>query len=364
MRQSITLRQKAYYFFTLVVTTAIFVYLFSHVSLREVANLIKRIDGKTFFLFIAISLTGTAFRTLRYRLLLRTTGKSSGFLALYLVTLVRNLFSDLLPARIGSLVYVYIVNTRLGIPFGSAVSSFALAFIFDIISLALLIIIITLIASTTVISPVVIIISGIVLGGLSVIILYKMPIIFRFIGKIINRFTLIPATRRAVWQNALNSIAKGVNQTYEAGVYFQILLVSLCVRLCKYISLYVLLLALVYQFDMGIEQFPFSKVFLGLCTAEFSASLPISGIAGFGAYEGAWALVFQLLGYSKKIAILTSISHHLVTQIFGYSLGAIALLLLLLPYFNRNNRTNDKNNQHKNKSQEAVEASPSNLPQS
>jgi uncharacterized protein (TIRG00374 family) len=349
MRQSVNLQQICYYFFTLVVAAAIFAYLFSHVSLSEIANLIQKTDVGTFFLFIVISLTGTVFRTWRYRLLLRTSGNASGFFALYLVALVRNLFSDLLPARIGSLVYVYIINTRLGVPFGTAVSSFALAFIFDIIALALLIICVALIVSAAAISPALIVSSGVALGVLSVVILYGMPFLFRIIGRMIDVVTFIPAKRRSVWQKALDSAAAGVRQAYEAGVYFQILIVSLCVRLCKYLSLYVLLLALVHQFGLGVGQFPFPKVFLGLCTAEFAASLPISGIAGFGVYEGAWALVFQLLGYSKKLAILTSVSHHLITQIFGYSLGAIALLILILPCFGRGNKQVYKDSQPKNK---------------
>ncbi|MDM8553119.1 lysylphosphatidylglycerol synthase domain-containing protein [Desulfococcaceae bacterium HSG7] len=342
MRRLINLRQFCYYFFTLAVAVAIFAYLFSHVSLREIADLIQKTNVGMFFLFIVISLTGTVFRTWRYRAILQTSENSSGFFALYLVALVRNLFSDLLPARIGSLVYVYIINTRLGIPFGAAISSFALAFIFDIIALALLIISVALIVSAAMLSPVLIVSSGTALGVLSVVILYKMPIFFITIGKMIGWVTWIPAARRSVWQKSLDSAAIGVTQAYKAGIYFKILIISLCVRLCKYLSLYVLLLALVHQFDLGIEKFPFPKVFLGLCTAEFAASLPVSGIAGFGVYEGAWVLVFQLLGYSKKLAILTSVSHHLITQIFGYSIGAIALLLLILPYFDWRNKYKNK----------------------
>jgi hypothetical protein len=121
----------------------------------------------------------------------------------------------------------------------------------------------------------------------------------------------------------------------EQGIYWRIFVLSLGVRCCKYLSLYVLLLALVLPLGFTVLSFPLPKVFLGLCSAELAASLPISGIAGFGVYEGAWTLVFQLLGYSERIAVLTSISHHLLTQVYGYSLGALALLVLLLPVFKR-----------------------------
>lgn len=343
MLKTITLKQICYYVFSLMVTASIFAYLFSYVSFGEVIELLHKIDYQTFFLFIVISLIGTAFRTWRYGILLRTSGKeSAGYFALYMVTLVRNLFSDLLPARIGSLVYVYIINTRLGAPFGAALSSFAQAFIFDIIALALLIMSVALVVSAAALNPLLIVSLGAVLGVLSVVILYKMPIFFHALGKMIDWVAWIPDKHRLKWKNAVDSTAEGVQKAYEAGVYFKVFIVSLCVRLCKYFSLYVLLLALVHQFDMGIDQFPFSKVFLGLCTAEFAASLPISGIAGFGAYEGAWALVFELLGYTKQIAILTSISHHLITQVFGYTLGAAALIILMLPCFGPSGRKGDR----------------------
>mgnify|MGYP001048189788 CR=1 FL=1 len=52
-----------------------------------------------------------------------------------LVTLARNAFDDLLPARIGSLSYIYLLDGRLGYPFERAVQSFLVAFIYDFLTL-------------------------------------------------------------------------------------------------------------------------------------------------------------------------------------------------------------------------------------
>ena len=122
--------------------------------------------------------------------------------------------------------------------------------------------------------------------------------------------------------DALVDTGRNMMLAREQGIYWRIFALSLGVRCCKYLSLYVLLLALVLPLGFTVQSFPLPKVFLGLCSAELAASLPISGIAGFGVYEGAWTLVFRLLGYSERIAVLTSISHHLLTQVYGYSLGA------------------------------------------
>ncbi|MCB0337731.1 MAG: PD40 domain-containing protein, partial [Bdellovibrionales bacterium] len=57
--------------------------------------------------------------------------------------------------------------------------------------------------------------------------------------------------------------------------------------------------------------------------------LPFSGIAGFGLYEGTWAVVFRYLGLDGGVADVTAISHHLFTQVYGYLLGMIGFSALL-----------------------------------
>ena len=75
-----------------------------------------------------------------------------------------------------------------------------------------------------------------------------------------------------------------------------------------------------------------ASVFWGVCAAEVAASLPVSGLAGFGAYEGAWTIAFYNLGLTKELAAMTGVAHHLFTQVYGYSIGVLALLVLLLPW--------------------------------
>ncbi len=102
-------------------------------------------------------------------------------------------------------------------------------------------------------------------------------------------------------------------------------------RVAKYSGFYILFCALLLPLGYSVEQMPFASVLIGISSAELAASLPVSGIAGFGAYEGAWALTFEMLGFPKEIASLSAISHHLFTQVYGYLLGMIGLLILLSP---------------------------------
>ena len=74
--------------------------------------------------YVAISAVALALRALRYRVLL---GGLVPFWPLVLVTAVRNMAVDLVPARAGAAAsYLYLVTARLGLPLEAGVASFAL----------------------------------------------------------------------------------------------------------------------------------------------------------------------------------------------------------------------------------------------
>ena len=275
-------------------------------------------------------------RTWRDLILLKVSGYHPNAVAMYLVTLVRNFFSDLLPARIGSLIYIYLITNKLGISFGAATSSFAFSFLFDMISLSILVIFAVGLIASNLFSPLIIGVASFVLLVVCIAILLFLPKLFQSIANMIIWFPF--KTKRLLnrWAEAIAAVGQEVSKSIQSGIYLRVLMLSFFVRAGKYLSLYALLIAIVVPIGYNIEKFPLPKVFLGLCGAEMSASLPISGIAGFGVYEGAWSVVFQILGYSKEVSALTSIAHHLISQVYGYTLGALALIFLLLPMFNSN----------------------------
>jgi uncharacterized membrane protein YbhN (UPF0104 family) len=328
-------RQVQFTVFSIAVTAGVFAYLLSKVSVAEVLNIIRNIPVAWIGLFILFSFAMSGFRAWRYQLLLGASGYQVSSVSLFLVTLVRNFFSDLLPARIGTLIYIYLIRSRLGIPLAPAMSSFAYAFLFDIISLSLLLIPATLVAGFGFRSSSALWAGGVVLAGMSILILLVLPKLAHMVAAMILAVKKIPEKWRNRMCEELKNTEKHLLLARQRGIYWRVLALSVGVRCCKYLSLYVLLLGLVLPLGHQISDFPLAKVFLGLCSAELASSLPVSGIAGFGAYEGAWTLVFQLLGYEERIAVLTSISHHLFTQVYGYSLGGFALLLLMLPFFEK-----------------------------
>lgn len=337
-RRGAAMQTRALYVvFSLAVTVVLLGYLFRTVSLSEVINLVRNLDPRGLFMFLVCSFAAAMCRTWRYALVLGTAGHQPGKAALFLATLVRNTFADLLPARIGSLVYVYIMTTRLGVPFGAAGSSFALSFLFDMLALTPLVALAALAVGTGVgISFGVVAAGAALLAAVTVGLLSILPRATDLAGDLMRLVPLIGEGRRASWRAALQATGESVRLARAAGIYSRLFALSVLVRVFKYASLSVFLFALVAPLGYGFAQLDQPRVFIGLVSSELAASLPISGIAGFGAYEGAWSLVFRLLLFPDHLAKLTSVAHHLFTQVYGYALGIAALVLLLLfPVFKR-----------------------------
>ena len=320
-----------YLLFSVAVTILVFSYLFSHITWAEVHQLIIGIDRPLVGLFVLLSMGMHLARTQRYRVVLDSVGQHTGFLRLFLVVLVRSLCVDLLPARTGELVYLYLLRAKLRVELGAATASFALAFLFDIIALAPLLVVALLFVGVGLpFSWWGALGASVFLLVLSAVLIALLPLGLRWAFAIGSGGLMGHGRWRQRVRRFLASTHRQVLRARRQGVYLPVFLWSLAVRVLKYVALYVLLLALLKPQGFTMAGLPFQEVFLGLCAAEMAASLPFSGIAGFGAYEGAWALVFLMLGYDAEVAKTAGVSHHLLTQIYGYGLGLLALLLLSL----------------------------------
>ncbi len=312
-------------------------YLFSTVSLTDVLSTLGQMTLIPFLIFVALSFTQTFFRSWRYLILLKANEIKVPGTTMFLVTIVRNFFSDLLPARIGTLSYVYILTSRLGITLDKALPSFTVAFIFDLIAIVPLLLIATFSVNRQILGQLQLLLPlSLALLIILLIILHFLPNLFRLAARTIKKISFL-----VKFSDKLEKTSQEIAVIKNSGVYLKTFILSLLVRICKYGGYYFLLLSLLTRQGYGLREIGLGRFFLGICGAEFSASLPISGIAGFGAYEGTWAFLFSLLGFPQKLAIITGISHHLITQVYGYALGAICLLLLLLPVFKARNYSLD-----------------------
>lgn len=300
-------------------------------------------DARALVIFVVLSLLMSFFRTWRYRILLNFSGHNPHPAALYLVVIVRNFCSDLLPARLGSLIYIFLLTKRLKVPLDQATSSFSLALLFDLCSVAPLVLFATIFLGDDMrISSSVVIWSSLGFAVFTAFLIYITPLIFRLAGKITAKASFLPGKHRIYLQTLLEDINKGIVQIKEAGLYSRIFVLSILIRVFKYGGLYYILYALLAPEGYTYSSLPWPKVFFGIIVPEFVVSLPISGIAGFGAYQGAWIFMFDLLGFPLETAQITSMSHHIITQVWGAAAGIIAAILLFLPFIKRLNLARGK----------------------
>lgn len=314
-------------------------YLYQTISLSEVVALILQIDKRWTLIFLICSFVMSVAHVVRYLTLLGVAGYRVNPILMYLVVLVRNLASDLLPARLGTLVYIYLINKKLSIPLAVASSSFAYATLFDVVALAPIVLVASFLAfAVELLNPATLFLIGLIFCILCVLLTLSIPFLAnqgltlsrRFHTRLLTKVS--PSTLKLL--NKLLSFAEALEpelqRTAKAGILGQILSLSLIIRIAKYSGLYSLLMALLTPLGYQIADLEPAKVFLGIFAAEISASLPISGLGSLGTYQGAWLAAFHLLNFPEQIAAITSVSHHLLTQAYGYSLGLLALLIFYL----------------------------------
>ena len=295
--------------------------LLRQIDLRELADWLVRVDRRYYAGYVALAVAGLLARSWRYQMLI---GRWVGFLPLVLVTAARNFLVDLLPARIGSLSYVYLLTTRFGVPLEPVLSSFVLTFLYDLLAMTLLVgIALTLQLRRFE--------SGITLGFVAALLAAAVVTVFLRLGPVLR---LVAARLRArgrgeALASRLEEAAREVSRSGGVAKVTALMALSVVIRLLKFAAYWSLLLGVVSEHDLGARDLPFWTVFLGITGAELSATLPIHGIAGFGTYETAWKIGFERLGVSPRVAILSGFATHLLSQIYDYSVGLVALGLAL-----------------------------------
>lgn len=316
-------------------------FLLSQIETRDLVQTFSRIHYPALLAYMAIALAGTGLRAWRYRWLLHPHHISWG--NILLVTLIRNCFVDLFPARIGSLSYIYILNKRLNFSFEVATSTFVMALIFDFITLSpFLVISIFAVGFNS---------TPIPFSGLLLISLLFFIIICFFLWKIaeissyfLRAFTFLLRNFRIegkkwakISVEKIQSIKDHLFKIKKRKIFWPLFFLSIFIRLAKYSAVYFLLFSLLQSYGFTLKNLSFWKTILGTTGGELTSVLPIKGIAGFGTWASAWALTFKLMNFEPRFAIISGIGVHLISNLFEYSLGIIAILILALPFLKKAN---------------------------
>ncbi len=278
----------------------------------------------------AISLLGTLLRTWRYRLLLGPWRPENG--PLFLLTLVRNFTVDMLPLRVGGLSFPLLLHYRLRVPWVPTWSCFVWAFVWDTAALAVFLWVAWGHLTRTVPHTAWLVVLP---AGLTVAVaglLLTPATAWRGLMAWAFRRRHRSPLRRGRWalMRALRLgwglvSAGSVGRTGAWGLGA----LSVGVRLCKYWGLYTLYQA--YSHRLGSDATVGFFVFIWTITmAEMTALLPVQGLMNVGPWEAAWTLALRWVHQGQAaVAPLLSTFVHWTTQAWEYTIGGLALGLLL-----------------------------------
>jgi uncharacterized protein (TIRG00374 family) len=313
-----------------VITIAAFAYLLTQVDLGQIGDAVRRLEVGPLLVFLALLMAGVVARALRFWVLLGRTVRLPLLLG---IVMVRNLFIDLLPARLGELAYVYLLTRRGGRPPGDGIATVVVAVLLDMIALApMLVIALAIVGSGGHLSvPVLMVASvGLALGGLAVVLAAP-----AFVERA-ERFLAARRERAGTgrWVDKvlrqLGQLATSLRAAGRASALVPAFGLTLIVRFCKFSAYYALVVAILAPMGFSTSVQGTARVFLGVVSAELAAMLPVHGIAGFGSFEAAWAFSFEQLGFPRQQAIISAILGHAISQIVEYVLGGLALVAMVV----------------------------------
>ena len=284
-------------------------------------------------LYIVTTIMQTLLRALRYRSLLKADGVSAvpGTGYMFLITLCRNMFVDMVPARIGEASYVLMLNRGYRVPVSAGLSTLFISVVLDMLALA--VILITLVLASVLSAGQ----SGIsvekTLVGTSIIVLVSGFLIYaavplsKWFARVMD-FTRVKLLQR--FARFLVEVGLSIRRVQKREILSLTLVQSLGIRVFKYSGLYILFVAVTAASFHEFASLPWWQVMPAFISAEAAASLPLPTFMSFGTYEGGGMLAFSVLGFAPADILMVMFVIHLISQVVDYTLGGLGLLGFVL----------------------------------
>ena len=324
--------------------SAILLYLLIHlVSLEIQGNEqldMRRILSTTYLpwvsAFLLLHLIGVILRAVRYRILL-IAGKEPNlptFLQLVLVTGFRNMMVDLLPARVGELGYVALLNRVYGVRISSCLSSLILSIAFSFAALVVLLVgLVCWQAVTDEVSAWALwaaFTSAIICFIGMAALLYLLPNLVRYLQS-----RCVSGSSHGFFENVLSRLAIVLEQMSNAitgikqpGIIIQVLGISLLIRILKYAGMLLLFMAVARSNFPQLLDVPLQSICIALIGAEVAASLPLPTLMGFGIYEAGGTLIFSAFDIPLQVGLFALLATHIWSQLVDYLFGVFCLVIV------------------------------------
>ena len=311
----------------IVVSVVLVTWLLRDAGIGAVLETIRGVWVPGLLLGVAAFAVMTLARCARYWVLLE---QKPAVGPLVLVTLVRGMAGDLLPARLGTLVYVWLVTKRLHVKLEDAFSSFFLALVLDMVAIAPLLLIALGVMGFGLQSTGALALLAGSLMGISIMALVLMVPSLRLAAKTLQ--IVMPRAERTQRLAALaNDTADQVAAVSARGALWPAVALSFLVRISKFGAHYLVLQSVLVPLGVSWGSLGVVESFLGVAGAELSSMLPVAGLGAFGTWEAAFAFGFSQLGLTFEQAVLAGFATHILTQLHDYGLGVTALVALWWP---------------------------------
>ena len=283
----------------------------------------------------ALYLVQLMLRAWRYRILIAASGEQNipSFFHMSVVTGVRNMLVDLLPARVGELSYVAMLNRGYRVGADACLSSLTIAIAFDFV--ALLFVVLGLFSIQLFSGGVENWMLGALLSATVITVI-----------AIIGLFVIAPWFVRAFMQadssrirqskvlnfifNLANKFVSAIQSTRRSGSLLSVLLLSISIRVLKYAGFFLLFKAVVVPSFQQLAGLPMPQVVSALIGGELAASLPVPAFMSFGVYEAGGTAVLTAFGIDKIQSLISMLAVHIWSQLFDYIFGGICLLLFVI----------------------------------
>ena len=292
------------------------------------------------FACLLVYLIGLLVRAYRYQLLIKVTGEQHvpTYPQMVLVTGIRNMVVDMLPARLGELGYVALLNRGYGVKLQHCVSSLTIAVALDFVALLMVVFLVVVKQGLGIGSE-----SGIEGWAVGAFVMAFVLAIVALVGL----FVITPLVSRwcnTRFQNSikkqsilgkllklLDEFSQSLLMVRQAGQRTQLVILSFLIRVLKYLGLFLLFRAVALPSFQVLAELPLEKIVSALIGGEIGASLPIPTFMSFGAYEAGSAFVFQLLGVGEQAAVVvTMLCVHIWSQFMEYIIGTLLLVTFIL----------------------------------
>ena len=282
------------------------------------------------FLAFAFTIGQTLFRSIRYRMLLSSSMSGCSVPShrhMFMATLARNMLVDILPGRIGELGYVALLNMGFKVSIADGLMSLAVSFVFDLMALAA---IVFLFLASGALTNAGILTMIYVIAGLGLITVVCWAAVFKGLSISLPVLRRLGArSRRKFWGKFLELLEKtdtAIHAVRRHRKMKSIMVLSLAVRACKYIGMFICFLAVTRRVFPDMARAEPWRVLTAQLFSEAGSSLPLPTLMGFGSYEAGGTAAWTMFGFNAAQAALVVLVVHICSQVIDYTLGVLGMI--------------------------------------